>query len=67
MSEEEIRILNPIQTNDTTKAKVFFYDGIGMARVTMVGNSMSTSWNKHLTQKACLIGKQKRLNSQEEK
>ncbi len=58
LTESELRKINPVKTDDPKKAKVFFYDQHGMARVTFVGASMATDWNKHLSADAYLKGKE---------
>ena len=62
LTEKELKLINPAKTDDPQKAKVFFYDNIGMARVYFNGASKATDWNKHLSEEACEIGKQARLN-----
>ena len=59
LSDNELRKLNPVQTDDAKKAKVFFYDTRGIARVTFIGSSKCTDWNEHLSHSAYLEGRRK--------
>ena len=56
LTYEELKKLNPVSTDNPDAPKVFFYDEVGMARVTFVGNSMATDWNRHLSHGAYIVG-----------
>ncbi len=59
LTEKQLKQINPVQTDDPKKAKVFIHDKIGMTRVTFEGRDQILNCNKHLSDQAYEIGKSK--------
>ncbi len=57
LTEKELKEINPIQTDDAQKAKVFTYNAVGITRITFNGKTKQTNTNKHLSDEAYEAGK----------
>ena len=57
LTEKELKTINPIQTDDQQKAKVFQYNSKGILRITFEYGGKVSNLNKHLSSEAYEIGK----------
>ena len=57
LSDQELKQINPVQTDDSKKAKVFMFNSLGISRVVINDGKVQVSTSTYISEKSREIGK----------